>query len=568
MKFSEMPYTRPDIEGAKARIAELTAALTAASDFEAADKLFLEMEKESAEIETLISIANIRHDIDTNDEFYDKEVEYLDAALPELQEYTQKWTLALLASPFRPDFEAKYGSLMFVNAEMALKTFSPEIIPELQRENALTTEYSKLIASAQIPFEGEVYTLSQLTPIKQGADDARRLAAWKAEGGFYRDNREKFDSIYDELTHLRDAMGKKLGFEGYTELGYLRMTRNCYDKNDVEKFRKAVREFLVPVATEVYKKQAERLGKTYPMNFADNALAFRSGNPKPQGSPEDILAAGRKFYHELSAETTEFIDFMYENELLDVLSKDGKAPGGYCADIAKYGAPFIFSNFNGTSGDVDVLTHEAGHAFAAYRSFKKNYISSYQSPTIEACEVHSMSMEFLTGDYHSKFFGDETDRYEYMHVADALSFLPYGCMVDEFQHIMYENEDLTPEERNAVWTSLEEKYRPTVSREGMKFYGRGAGWQRQLHIYTSPLYYIDYCMAQTVAFQFWLEMLENASEAWNKYLAFVDLGGTKTFEGLVQSAGLKLPYEPGFMQEIAGKINLILQEKGEKLAKL
>ncbi|MBQ8896856.1 MAG: M3 family oligoendopeptidase [Clostridia bacterium] len=542
MKFSEMPYTRPDIEGAKAKLAELTAALTAASDFEAADKLFLEMEKESAEIETLISIANIRHDIDTNDEFYDKEVEYLDAALPELQEYTQKWTLALLASPFRPDFEAKYGSLMFVNAKMALKTFSPEIIPELQRENALTTEYSKLIASAQIPFEGEVYTLSQLTPIKQGADDARRLAAWKAEGGFYRDNREKFDSIYDELTHLRDAMGKKLGFEGYTELGYLRMTRNCYDKNDVEKFRKAVREFLVPVATEVYKKQAERLGKTYPMNFADNALAFRSGNPKPQGSPEDILAAGRKFYHELSAETTEFIDFMYENELLDVLSKKGKTGGGYCTSLPKYKSPFIFANFNGTSGDVEVITHEAGHAFAAYLA-RDIVPSSCAWPTLEACEVHSMSMEFFSWPWAPDFFGKDAAKFYYTHLSDALTFIPYGTMVDHFQHIVYERPEMSPEERHGVWKELLGIYMPWVALDGeIPFYGEGKGWQRQMHIYQSPFYYIDYCLAQTMALQFWALIQKDRDEAWKTYMKYTRPAGTLTFRQLIEQAGLLSPF--------------------------
>ncbi len=542
MKFSEMPYTRPDIEGAKAKLAELTAALTAASDFEAADKLFLEMEKESAEIETLISIANIRHDIDTNDEFYDKEVEYLDAALPELQEYTQKWTLALLASPFRADFEAKYGSLMFVNAEMALKTFSPEIIPELQRENALTTEYSKLIASAQIPFEGEVYTLSQLTPIKQGADDARRLAAWKAEGGFYRDNREKFDSIYDELTHLRDAMGKKLGFEGYTELGYLRMTRNCYDKNDVEKFRKAVREFLVPVATEVYKKQAERLGKTYPMNFADNALAFRSGNPKPQGSPEDILAAGRKFYHELSAETTEFIDFMYENELMDVLSKKGKTGGGYCTSLPKYKSPFIFANFNGTSGDVEVITHEAGHAFAAYLA-RDIVPSSCAWPTLEACEVHSMSMEFFSWPWAPDFFGKDAAKFYYTHLSDALTFIPYGTMVDHFQHIVYERPEMSPEERHGVWKELLGIYMPWVALDDeIPFYGEGKGWQRQMHIYQSPFYYIDYCLAQTMALQFWALIQKDRDEAWKTYMKYTRPAGTLTFRQLIEQAGLLSPF--------------------------
>ena len=265
-------------------------------------------------------------------------------------------------------------------------------------------------------------------------------------------------------------------------------------------------------------------------------------------------------YRAMSPETAEFIDFMYDNELLDVLSKDGKAPGGYCTQFDEYKAPFIFSNFNGTSGDVDVLTHEAGHAFAAFRAFKNNVSSMLRSPTIEACEVHSMSMEFLTQEHHEKFFGDKTPQYEYEHTASALTFIPYGCMVDEFQHLMYENEELTPEERNKVWLSLEEKYRPYLSLGDLPFYGRGAGWQRQLHIYIHPLYYIDYCMAQTVALTFWVKSLQNKEEAWKAYLGFVDLAGTKTFEDLVHSVGMKLPYDDGAIKEIAEKAFVWLKE--------
>ena len=262
----------------------------------------------------------------------------------------------------------------------------------------------------------------------------------------------------------------------------------------------------------------------------------------------------------MSEKTAEFISFMSENELYDLLSKEGKAPGGYCTEFASYKAPFIFSNFNGTSGDVDLLTHEAGHAFAYYIAARKGIIPDYTSPTIEACEVHSMSMEFLTAPWHKDFFGEDTARYQYFHTTDALNFIPYGCMVDEFQHLMYENENLTPDERNKVWLSLEKKYRPYLNVEDLPFYGRGATWQHQLHIYLYPLYYIDYCMAQTVAFQFFAESLTDWETAFNKYLAFVEGAGTKTFEELVLSAGLKLPYEEGVLFEVAKTITEHLKE--------
>ena len=279
--------------------------------------------------------------------------------LPEIQEDQQAWTQALLDSPFRADFEREYGSVMFLNAQIELKTFSPEIIPELQQENDLVQAYEKLLASAQIPFEGKTYTIAQIGPLKQDPDDARRLAAWKAEGQWYKDNQAQLDELYDKLVHLRDTMGKKLGYGGYIPLGYYRMGRNCYDQNDVEKFRKAVRTYLVPLADRIFRDKAARFGKQYPMSFADNALRFRSGNPRPQGTPDDILAAGREFYDALSPETSVFFRTMLDGELLDVLSTEGKAGGGYCTSILDYDVPFIFANFNGTSSDVETSTARA-----------------------------------------------------------------------------------------------------------------------------------------------------------------------------------------------------------------
>jgi M3 family oligoendopeptidase len=296
-------HIRADIENIKSNLTQMTERLKGASTFEQAEDAFLRIDEEQRHFVTAANIVYIRNQIDTRDKFYDEEQKFFDEVSPVLEEYMHNFSLALLKSPIRPQFEEKYGKLMFVNTEIELKTFSPEIIPDMQQENALVTEYTKLLASAQIPFEGQVYTLSQLSPFKQDPDDERRYRAWKAEADFYAENGQSLDRIYDELVSLRDSMAKKLGYSNYIELGYYRMTRNSYTKEDIEKFRAAVRRYLVPVADGIYRRQAERLGKTYPMNFPDNALEFRSGNPKPKGSPDDILAHGKVFYSELSSET-------------------------------------------------------------------------------------------------------------------------------------------------------------------------------------------------------------------------------------------------------------------------
>ena len=550
MKFKDMPYERISVESIKEEMKALIQKLKEAKDFEEAEALFLENEKLQGHVFTMSSLALVRHSINTEDKFYDEEQNYWNNAYPQIQEFNQEWTKALLDSPFKDNFAKKYGNIMFLNAEIDLKTFSPEIIPMLQEENELTTAYEKLLAGAQIPFEGKIYTISQMSPFKNDKDDARRLAAWKAEGQWYKDNQAELDRLYDKLVHLRDQMGKKLGYTDFTELGYYRMRRNCYDKQDVQKFREAVQKYVVPVAAKIYERQAERLGKSYPLSYADAAIEFRSGNPKPKGNSDEIVASGKKFYDWLSPETSEFFNHMIDDELMDLLSTKGKQGGGYCTSFQDYKTPFIFANFNGTQHDIEVITHEAGHAFAAY--LNRNRVP-YECiwPSLEACEVHSMSMEFFAEAFSQEFFGEDAGKYNYSHLADALCFIPYGTMVDHFQHIVYENPNLSPAERHAKWKELVQIYQPWLKLDGeIPFYSEGEGWQRQHHIYSSPFYYIDYCLAQTVALQFWNLIQKDQKEAWQHYMAYTKQGGSVVFTKLLKNAGLESPFQESCLRGI------------------
>ncbi len=555
MKFSEMKYARPDIETVKSELQAVTQRLVNAADYAEAKKAFIDKDKLERKFSTQNILAEIRHSIDTRDKFYDEEVDFWNEKYPEIEEYLQQWTEALLKSEYREDFIKDFGDIVFLNGELAVKSFSPEIISEMQKENDLVNEYNKLIASAQIDFNGGTYTISQLSPFKNDANDEIRLAAWKAEGKWYKDNQKELDRIYDGLVKLRDTMGKKLGYGGYTQLGYYRMMRNCYDKNDVEKFRNAVVKYLVPVADGIFRKQAERLGVSYPLSFADAALSFRSGNPKPQGTPDEILEAGRRFYDKLSPETSEFFNMMLDNELLDVLSTEGKQAGGYCTGIYEYDVPFIFANFNGTSSDVETVTHEAGHAFADWYNRDRVPMATIW-PSMEGCEVHSMSMEFFAWMSAEDFFGSDTRKFLYSHLAGAIKFIPYGTMVDHFQHIVYEKPELTPAERHAEWKRLLGIYMPWLKLDGeIPFYSDGEGWQRQLHIYGSPFYYIDYCLAQTVALEFWALIQEDLESAWKKYIAYTEQGGSTVFTKLLENAGLESPFDEATLKGVCEKAN-------------
>lgn len=392
MTFSQIAYKRVDMDALKDGIRALTQKLQDAKDFAEAKEAFIAMDElEGNTIGTMRTVAQIRRDINTQDPFYDAEMAFYNKEMPELEPLRKAWTDSLLASPFRKELEETFGNVPFVNAELDAKSFVPEIVEDLQRENELVSEYTKLIASAQIPFDGQVLTLSQITPYKLSTDDELRRAAWQADGVWFNTKSGELDRIYDELVKLRHGMGKKLGYDSYTPLGYNRMTRNCYTEADVEKFRMGVQKYLVPLAKQICMEQAERMGFEFPMSFADKDLTFRSGNPKPVGTPEEILEHGTQFYSELSPETKAFWDHMRSAGMMDVESKPGKSSGGYCTNIYNLKSPFIFANFNGTAHDVEVITHEAGHAFASYVN-RNRVPSSVMWPSLEGCEVHSMSM--------------------------------------------------------------------------------------------------------------------------------------------------------------------------------
>ena len=560
IRFSEIPYNRPDVDAVKKDIDAFTAKLASAGSYAEARDLFVGMDKLKRHVETAATIAQIRHSIDTRDPFYDAEVDFWNEAFPELQENQQKWTMAVLSSEYRDELEKEFGEVYFVNAEIELKTFDPCIIPLLQEENKLTTEYEKLLASARIDFMGKTYTIAQIGIFKSDPDDAVRLAAWKAEGQWYKDNQEKLDSLYDRLVALRHKMSQKLGLKDYIELGYYRMTRNCYDRNDIEKFREAVRKYIVPVAESIRRKQAERLGMQYPLSFSDCELMFRSGNARPQGTADDILEAGRRFYDSLSPETSKFFNTMLDCELMDVLSTEGKEGGGYCTGIFDYNVPFIFANFNGTSADVETVTHEAGHAFAAWMNADRIPMENIW-PSMEACEVHSMSMEFFAWKSAEDFFGSDARKFLYSHLATSFVFIPYGTMVDHFQHSVFEHPEYTPAERHAEWKRLLGIYMPWLSLDGeIPFYSEGMGWQRQHHIYSLPFYYIDYCLAQTVALGFWSMIQKDPDDAWQHYMAYTRQGGSKVFTKLLDAAGLGSPFEEDAIRGICERASKWLDE--------
>ncbi|MGB3366465.1 MAG: M3 family oligoendopeptidase [Acidaminobacteraceae bacterium] len=555
--FNEYKYERPDIKNLERLFKKSIVDFSTATSEDIQNEVLKTITSIRNNFETMSVLVNIRYTVDTNDKYYSSEMEYIDEITPIYEGLITEFYKALIVSDYRPELEAKWGNQLFDLADLQIKVFNDSIIEDKQNENKLVTEYSKLKASAKMIFDGEEKNLSQMQPYLESKDREIRKKAWDATTAFYLDNEKAFDDIYDKLVKLRHRMALKLGYENFVELGYDRLGRSDYDSKMIKGYREQVYNSIVPLAENLRARQARRLGFNS-LKYYDIALDFISGNPSPKGDSNWIVDQGKSMYSEMSKETNEFFNFMLDNKLMDLEAKKGKDGGGYCTFVNDYKAPFIFSNFNGTSGDVDVLTHEAGHAFQVYRS-RNQEMPEYVWPTYEACEIHSMSMEFLAWPWMENFFKEDVDKYKFSHLSSSLLFIPYGVSVDEFQHFVYENPKATPDERKAKWREIEKKYLPHRDYDENDFLERGGFWFRQSHIFADPFYYIDYTLAQVCAFEFWDKSNKDREKAWNDYLRLCDAGGSKPFLELVELAGLVNPFVDGSIAKITKPISDYLE---------
>ncbi|MFA6935704.1 MAG: M3 family oligoendopeptidase [Bacilli bacterium] len=551
MKFSEYEYIPIDIEKVKDEFHKLIEKFKEAKTAKKQISIMKEIDDFRRDINTNFALCNVRFTINTADKYYAKENDKNDEIRPVIQSLTNEYYKVLKETPFKQEIIKKYGKNIFDIVDVSLKAFDPVIVEDMIEENKLSSQYTKLIASAKIKFNGQTYNLSSIGKFAQDSDRAIRAKVSKLVSKWFEKHCEEFDEIYDKMVHVRDKMAKKLGYENYVQFGYYRLGRVDYNANDVKGYREQVYKYLLPLTKKLFKKQAKRLGIKGMKSF-DYNLEFLSGNPTPKGDKKYLVDQAINMYDEMSPETSEFFHFMVDSELLDLESKPNKAGGGYTTTLDRYHAPFIFANFNGTSGDVDVLTHEVGHAFMAYTCRDVDLLD-YSWPTLEACEIHSMSMEFFTYPWMNNFFKEDTDKYKFTHLNSAITFIPYGVAVDEFQHFVYENVDVTPEQRRLKWREIEKKYLPHI-KYNTKFMENGGRWFRQGHIFEAPFYYIDYTLAQVCAFQFFNLMNKDREKAWAKYVKLCKLGGSKSFLELLEVIKLKNPFVDGSIKKIVKPI--------------
>lgn len=544
MKLADVKYTRPDIDGFEKSIEAAIVSMKTITDYETFRKEFLAINNMTKEIMGSYTIVSVRYSQNTKDAFYEGEQDFFDEVMPRFQKANTDFSNMLLDSPFKAQLGAEYGTQFLDLAEVSRRTISEEVMPLLQKENALVSEYQKLTSQIKIEFDGKTYNTSGMAPLMENTDREFRKRASKAMYSEMFKNQPELDRIYDELVKIRTEISSKLGYSSFTEMGYDRMGRTCYGPTEVAKYREFVLKYITPVAHQLKNKIAKTIGVEQAYQY--DGILFPDGNATPKTSPEQMIADAQVMYNEMSKETGEFFIMMQEKGMLDLLNRENKSPGGYCTYVDAVKSPFIYSNFNGTSHDVDVLTHEAGHAFQCYCSMHFE-LGEYYFPTSESAEIHSMSMEFFAWKWVDKFFLQDTDKYKLGHLMKSFLFLPYGVTVDEFQHRVYAEPNITPEHRRAIWNEVQAKYMPWVKIDNEPFLENGGRWQNQGHLFFSPFYYIDYTLAQVCAFNFYKKMNQNFENAWKDYYDLCCAGGSKNFLELLPIAKLDSPFvEEGF----------------------
>lgn len=565
MKVSELKYERVSLEEISAVAADIIQKVTQAQSAEEVLSARSRYVKLMSHYQTAAALSYMRYSINTADEFYLAEKDYYDEIGPQVQSLMLSYAKAMLNTPFRKELEASGDiiPLVFQSYELELRAMSPDIVEDMIEENRVVSEYSRLMASMEFPFRGELLPRAQLMKYAKSDKRETRREAYEVLGTTLQQHATQLDELFDRLVHIRDRMAKKMGYRNFVEMGDYRMGRLGYGRNELLQFRDNVERDLVPVVSRLRMENAKRLGLSE-LRIYDHDIVIPGGDPEPIGGKDAIFQAAQSMYRDMGKETRRFFDFMMETDAFDVESRKNKWGGGYCTEFAEYKQPFILANFNGTSGDVDVVTHEAGHAFASYMTANNRFVTELSVGGMETAETHSMSMEFFAWPYMEAFFGDQAAKYKFMHLFDALSFIPYGTIVDEFQRRIYEEPDLSPAERKAVWRELEARFRPYLTLEGLTYLEEGTRWQYQMHIYETPFYYIDYCLAQTAALQFLLASREDYSDAYSRYLTLLSQGGEKTFAALLKEAGLRSPFEPGALRELAQEtedlLNALAQE--------
>ena len=550
--MNNLKYEQPNIESDTKEYERLLVELNSAKSAEEQLKIIEEINAIRDNFFSMYWLSYINYLLDVNSDFWNEQENFFAKNDPIMNNLKLKYYAVLNNSEFKDELKSVIGDKVFRIAKLEVSLLSDEIIEDRIKEKELRNAYSKIIGSAKIKFREEELTLKQLSKYLSSLDREERIEASQKATEFFESVEEEIDNILDRLIKIRNNMARNLGFKSYTDMSYVEMRRLDYGRSEIESFRNQIVKYVVPFVGKLKELQKESLGLDK-LKYYDEGVLFKDGNQTPKGDTKWIVEQASKMYKEISPKLHYLFRKMVDENLMDLDSRQGKSSIGITTYIPNHKVPIFISSFNGTAGNIATLTHEFGHSFQLYSSKDLKYYENWW-PTFDTCEIHGESMNLLTLPYAKLFFDEDHQKYTYANLLGTLSNLCYISLIDEFQHAIYDEENLSIEGRKTRFRELEKKYMPWVDFEANDYLEKGNGWQKIDHIFSTPFYFIDHALGKAVALQFYAQVIENPNETWNKYIDFCALGGRYSFVESIESIGFKNPFEKDLIKDLVQKV--------------
>ena len=493
-------------------------------------------------------------ELDTADEKAEKKyLDFIENVYPATQAADQKLKEKILATGWIPEGMALSLKKMQTEADL----FCDQNLPLMTQESKLSTQYSKILGSQTVDYEGEELTLAQIKTKMLAPDRELRKKLWELITQCQLKDRDAINQLWGQFMDTRGEMASNAGFSDYRSFRWLQKLRLDYSPEDSKQFLQAIKEVAVPAATRVYEKYKTRLGieQVRPWDLINNQTTFSLPPIQAFETEEEFISRVGKILKRLDPKLGEYFDIMQENKLLDLMNRKGKGPGGFCTSFATVGLPFIFMNAAGRNSDLRVLFHESGHAFHVFERINLRYHHQWR-PGMEFAEVASTAMELLSEPYLAEDQGgfmsrEDAARTQLLNLEEKLLFWPYMAVVVAFQHWVYENHDQakSPDACDAIWSDLIDQYMPGINWEGYEDV-KMTGWHRKLHIHQVPFYYIEYGLASLGAFQIMQKAQQDQAKALQDYRQSLALGGTVSLPELYRAAGANLSFDEDTLSEV------------------
>lgn len=527
---------------------------------EALESWLLELGRFDAYVGETGSMLYVDMTCDTeNEEVKQAYLDFVEQVQPELAKVGDLLNRKLAESPYADELDSVEYNVLLRDTRMGIALFREENIALGTELTKLGQRYNEICGAMTVQFDGEERTMQQMGKYLQVNDREVRESAYRAVGERRFQDAEEIDELYDEMIALRHQVAKNAGYENFRDYTFDSKRRFDYTPADCGAFQTAIEKICVPLMREIDGERRDSLGLKA-LRMWDMGHDVRGRNPlQPFTEVEEMVAGTSRMFHRLSPELGEFFDTLRDGTSLDLDSRKGKAPGGYQLQRDHSRKPFIFMNATGLQRDLETMVHEAGHAFHSIYADEIPLVD-YRSAPIEFCEVAAMSMELLTHDFLDEFYSsDDANRAVREHLEGIVSILAWIATIDAFQHWIYTNPGHSKEERHQQWLDLGDRFGSNLDWTGFEEW-RKVGWQRQLHLFSYPFYYIEYGIAQLGALQLWLQYQKNPQTALDNYAKSMRLGGSRPLPELFEAGEMSFDLGNSTVQGLIDAVRAELDE--------